>query len=268
MLATFALYGRQSIRALNRSPKAWCTLGARVARTGIKDEVLPESVDSHPARPGSAARYESHAPSSPLREYKDSSSPFFVQPVPSNEPRQSYQDHQMVSAFAADKFQIRAESGIIPEDRLCSTSDSVYHAEIFRSAGPPRKYSHLEKKIPKQKSMPRDAGLRQLRRKAGWSTEDRYASPGVRKSANNFGVPQSPVFRKLVSDDVSPLQRNLKLETSTSENGESIKQAVILPTIFPATMTLIFAVHYYRDHTFKASDHIHYTSTVLFAGYE
>lgn len=273
LLATFALYDRQSIGALNRSPsKTRCSLGARIARTGTKDHnplILPEILNSlsDPARPRSAAPYESHVPSSPLREYKDSSSPFFVQPSPSNEPRQSYQDHEMVSTFSADKFQTRTDSGIIPEGRLRSTSDSVHHAEIFRSANPQRKHSYDEKtNMPKQKSMPREAGLRQLRCKAGWSTENEDASPGFRKNANNLRVPQSPVFCKLDSDDVSPPQRNLKLETSTSENGESIKQAVILPTIVPAIMMLISAVHYYRDHTVKASDHIHYTSTVLFAG--
>lgn len=271
VLATFGLYGRQSIGALNRSPsKARCSPGARIARTGMNDHnplLSPEILDSlsDSARPRSAARYESHAPSSPLRGYKDSSSPFFVQPSPSNEPRQSDQDHDRVSTFSPDKFQTRTDSGIIPERGLYS-SNSVHHAEIFRSADPQRKHSDYEKtNMPKQKSMPTEAGLRQLRRKAGWSTENGNASPGVRKNANNFRVPQSPVFCKLDSD-FSPPQRQLKLETSTSENGESIKQAVILPSVVPAIMTLISAVHHYRDHTFKASDHIHYPSTVLFAG--
>lgn len=235
VLATFALCGQQSISALSRSPsRARYSLGARIVRLETKDRnallspILFDSL-SDSVGPRSAARpFESHAPSSSPRGFKDTSSPIIFQRSPSDEPRQSHLDKERDITFSADEFPTRTSSEIIPERYLCPTPDSIHRAEILRSDDPQRKLSPGKKLImPHQKSLPRGIGSRQLRRKAGWSTENGDASPGVRRNSNNLRVSQSPVFCKADSKDFRPPQRKMGLETSTSESGESIKQAVI-----------------------------------------
>lgn len=276
VLATFALYGQQSISALSISPsRARYSLVARIVRPGTKDlnpllsPVLFDSL-SESVRPRSAARtFESHAPPSSLREYEDSSSPIIFQRSPSDEPWQSHLDKERDIIFSADEFPTRTSSEIIPERGLCPTPASIHRAETLRSDDPQRKLSYGPKlNMPHQKSLPGGKGSRQLRRKAGWSIENGDASPGVRRSSNSFRVSQYPMFCKADSKDLSPPQRKMRLETSTSESGESIKQAVIIPSIVPAMTALIFAVLHYSDQPFEASDHIHCTSIVRFAGYD
>lgn len=270
VLATFALYGQQSLSALTRSSsRARHSPGARVAGSRTKNlnhlssPILLDSL-SDPARPRSAARHlDSHATSSPLREHQDSSSQFIVPCNPSHELRQSHLDHERDVSFSADKSRIKIRSEINARRGRCSPSDSVHRAETLWSDDRQRKQYYIEKfNMPKQKSVPTSTGSRQLRRKAGWSTETGDASPWARRSSNNFLVPQSPMFGVVDSNDFSPHERKLRLEPSTPDNEERIKQAVFLPSIVPAVcgmMTLILVVHHHGDQSFEASDHIHHT---------
>ncbi|MCJ1263325.1 hypothetical protein MMC22_003195 [Lobaria immixta] len=93
--------------------------------------------------------------------------------------------------------------------------------------------------MPKHQSLPRGVASGQLRRKAGWSTENGDASPGDRRNSNNFRVPRSPESWKVDSNDFSPPQRKLRLDTNTSESGESIKQASITTVISPSKPQII-----------------------------
>lgn len=274
VLATFISYGQQSISALSRSPsRAGYSLGARIAGRGSKDlDPLSSPIlfnsRSDPVRPCSAARHiESHTPSS-LREYNGSTSPFLVERSQTDEPRHSHLDHVRDVTFSANEFQTGTNSKIISECGLYTPPGSIHHTEILPH-DPQRVLSDGRKlNMPKQNSLPRSARPRQLRRKAGWSTEDGEASPGVRRNSSNLQAEQSPVFRKAGSKDFNPSHRKSRLETRTSESEESIKQAVILPSIALAMMPLNFAVHHHGDQSFEASDRIHYTSIVLIAGYD
>lgn len=277
VLPTFALYGQQSTSALSRSPsRVRYSVGTRITRPRIKDgDPLLSSILfdplANPARSRIAPQnFESHAPSSSLREDKDLSSPFIVQRSSSDGPQQSNPDHGRDIVFFADELlQTMKSSEIGLERGLYSTPGSIHHTRKPQSDYPQRELSYGEKlTMPKHQSLPRGAASRQLRRKAGWSTEKGDASPGDRRNSNNFRVRRSPEFCKVDSNNFSPPQRKLRLDTSTSESGESIKQAVILSSIILAIMMLIFAVHHHRDQPFETPDHIHYTSIVLFSGYE
>lgn len=274
VLATFVSYSQQSISALSRSPsRAQYSLGARIAGPRSKDldpllSPILFNLRSDPFRPRSAARhFESHTPSS-LREYKDSTSPFLVERSQTDEPRQSHLDHERDDTFSANEFQTRTSSKIILERGLYPTPDSIHHTEILPD-DPQRVLFDGEKlNMPKQKSLPGRTRPRQLRRKAGWSTEDGETSPGVRRNSSNLQAETSPVFRKDGSKDFNSSHRKSRLETRKSESEESIKQAVILPSIALAMMPLNSAVHHHGVQSSEASDRIHYTSIVLIAGYD
>lgn len=239
VLATFALDSQQSISASSRSPsRARYSLGARIAEPESKDRnplLSPILLDSFsdPVRPRSSARYfQSHAPSSSLREHKHSSSQFTVQRSASDQLRQSHPDHESDITFSADEFQTRTSSEIIPERGLCSMPDSTHRSEILRFNHPQRNLAYGERSnMPKQKSLHRGTGSRQLRRKASWSTGNGDASPGVRRNSNDFRAPRLPLFCKVNLTNFSPLQSKSRLETSKSDSGENIKQAVTLPSL-------------------------------------